>query len=405
MAGVAQAEEVRLVERLGGELERLGAWLVPHFKRREAHEAAQEYVKALMSRAQRKNAWGLSEEAGRSAPYAFQHLLLRAKWDEDVLRDDALAYARERLGEGGILAVDDTGFLKKGEKSCGVARQYTGTAGKVENCQVGVFLAYVTPHGHALVDRALYLPEEWAQDKERRREAGVPEEVAFRTKPAIGLELLERALAAGLRPSWVVGDEVYGRDGHLRRLLEQRHQRYVLAVASNTYAWRGFSQTTAGRVLAEVEEKDWVRLSAGEGTKGPRLYDWARVRVNSHEGTLGRWFLFRRSLDEDREVAFYLVHGPAHTSLEAMVAAAGSRWPIEECFESAKGEVGLADYEVRSWTGWHRHMTLALLAHTFLAAARAAANAPATGALPPKALGLPARRRPMRAFRARQGLH
>jgi len=398
-----EPDEMVLAQRLAEEFERVTARLGPHFRRREAHEAASSYVKALLSRAERKNAWGLAEEAGKAAPYCFQHLLLRAKWDEAAVRDDVLAYARERLGEGGVLVVDETGFLKKGDKSAGVARQYTGTAGRIENCQVGVFLAYETPRGHALVDRELYLPEEWTRNKARCQEAGVPDEVTFRTKTQLAQAMLLRAFEAGLRPSWVTGDEVYGRNGELRRFLEQRHQRYVLAVASNTYVWRGFVQVTAGRVLSELEPEDWTRLSAGAGSKGPRLYDWALVQVNSHTGTLARWLLFRRSLADPSDVAHYLVHAPANTSLEAMVKAAGSRWPVEECFESGKGEVGLDDYEVRSYTGWYRHMTLCLVAHTYLAAARSLANTEEHLSLP-KALGLPHRRNRMAAFRRRQGL-
>lgn len=398
MAAIASRhEEVILVERLSAELERLTDWLEPHFRRREAHEAACSYVKALLSRAERKNTWGLSQEAGKEAPYSFQHLLLRASWDESTVWDDVLTYARQSLGEGGVLAVDETGFLKKGEKSAGVARQYTGTAGRIENSQVGVFLSYVTAQGHTLVDRELYLPQEWIEDSPRRLKAGIPEQVRFHTKPQLAQQMLQRAFDAGLKPSWVVGDEVYGRDGDLRRLLEQRHQRYVLAVVSNTYVWSGFKQVTAGQVLAQVKEQDWTRLSAGAGSKGLRLYDWARVRVNSHTGTLSRWLLFRRSLTNAEHVAHYLVHAPANTSLETMVRAAGSRWPVEECFESAKGEVGLDECEVRSYTGWYRHVTLCLVAHAFLAAARALANSQEV-ALLPEALGLP--RHPSRMAQA-----
>lgn len=268
---------------------------------------------------------------------------------------------------------------------------------------MGVFLAYVTPQGHTLVDRELYLPVEWIEDSTRRLKAGIPEDVTFRTKPQLAQEMLQRAFDAGLKPAWVVGDEVYGRDGELRRFLEQRHQRFALAVASNTYVWSGLTQLKAGEVLAQVKEQDWTRLSAGTGSKGPRLYDWARVRVNSHAGTLARWLLFRRSLTDTDEVAHYLVHAPANTSLESMVQAAGIRWPVEECFESAKEEVGLDDYEVRSYTGWYRHMTLCLVAHAFLAAARVLASSQ-EAALLPKALGLPRRASRMSRFRRRQGL-
>ncbi|RKH49910.1 IS701 family transposase [Corallococcus sp. AB050B] len=214
----AQASEVRLVGRLVMELESVSAWLQPHFRRREAHVTAVEYLKTLLGRAQRKNLWGLSEDAGHRAPYAFQHLLLRAKWDADAVRDDVLEYARRALGEGGILTVDETGFLKKGEKSVGVARQNTGTAGKVENAQVGVFFSYVTPLAHALVDGELYLPEPWTEDAARRQAGGIPDEVGFESKPAMAQGMLQRALGAGLKPAWVVGDEVYGHDSTLSPL-------------------------------------------------------------------------------------------------------------------------------------------------------------------------------------------
>ncbi len=398
----AERDEVVLARRLTEEFERVTAWLEPHFRRREAHEAASLYVKALLSRAERKNTWGLAEAAGKPAPYCFQHLLLRARWDEEAVREDVLAYARERLGEGGVLVVDETGFMKKGEKSAGVARQYSGTAGRIENCQVGVFLAYQTPRGHALVDRELYLPEEWMQSRLRRQEAGVPDVVVFRTKTQLAQAMLLRAFEAKLRPSWVTGDEVYGRDGELRRFLEQRHQRYVLAVAANTYVWRGFMPVKAGRVVSELKSEDWARLSAGVGNKRPRLYDWALSRVNSHTGPLARWLLLRRRLADPTDVAHSLVHAPANTSLEAMVKAAGSRWPVEECFESGKGEVELAGYEVRSYTGWYRHMTLCLVAHAYLAAARSLANAEEQ-VPPPKGLGPPRRRNRRVAFRRRQG--
>jgi SRSO17 transposase len=395
--------EVSIIQKLCAEWEEVLTWLKSHFCRPETRRSAGAFVRALLSRAERKNSWGLAEEAGKQDPYAFQHLLLGARWEADEVRDDVVAYARRRLGEGGELVLDETGFLKKGNKSAGVARQYSGTAGRIENCQIGVFLAYVTPHGHTLVDRELYLPQEWTQDRGRCRRAGIEDTVAFRTKPELARVMLERAFEAGLTPSWVVGDEVYGRDGTLRHLLEQRHQRYMLAVASNTYVWRGMAQVTAGEVLQELKPKDWTVLSAGKGTKGPRLYEWARVQVNSHTGTLTRWLLFRRSLTDADEVAHYLVHAPANASLDAMVKAAGSRWSVEECFESAKGEVGLDEYEVRSYTGWYRHMTLCMVAHAFLAASRVLANNE-EAALLPKVLGLTRRPRRMLRFRRRQGL-
>jgi len=401
--GASKHEEVDLVERLSAELERVTARLEPHFSRREAHEAARGYVKALLSRAERKNAWGLSEEAGQAAPYAFQHLVRRARWDEGAVRDEVQGDARQHLGEGGVVAVDETGFLKKGEKSAGVARQYTGTAGRIENAQVGVFLAYVTARGHTLIDRELYLPEHWLEDRERCREAGIGEQVVFRTKPELARIMIERALAAGLRPSWVVGDEVYGNNGALRRFLEEHALRYVLAIASNTHVERGGLKQPVAQVLQELKAQDWTTLSAGEGSKGQRLYDWTRMEVNSGRAPQQRWLLVRRSLKEATDVAYYLVHAPGPTSLQEMVTAVGSRWPVEECFESAKGEVGLDEYEVRTYKGWYRHMTLCLVAHAFLAAARAIAHSQEQ-LLRPKVLALPRPRESMLRFRRRQGL-
>ena len=403
VVGKQEYEEVDLVERLATELERVTARMEPHFSRREAHEAASRYVKALLSPVERKNAWGLSEEAGQSDPYSFQHMVRRAKWDEEAVRDEVQDYARQNLGEGGVLAVDETGFLKKGEKSAGVARQYTGTAGRIENAQVGVFLAYVTERGHTLIDRELYLPAHWLENKERCLEAGIGEQVVFRTKPQLAQRMIGRALEAGLKPAWVVGDEVYGRDGKFRQFLEQHSLRYVLAVASNTYVDRGLSQVTPAQVLEELEPSDWTRLSAGKGSKGPRLYEWARVKLNSYLAPMQRWLMFRRSLTDETEVAYYVVHAPEDTSLEAMVKAAGQRWPVEECFESAKGEVGLGDYEVRTYTGWYRHMTLCLVAHAFLAAARVMAHKKEPP-LSPKVLALPRCQDSMERFRRRQGL-
>ncbi|WP_223760709.1 IS701 family transposase [Myxococcus sp. RHSTA-1-4] len=395
-------EEQELVETLSGELEQVTARMKPHFRRREAHEAASSYVKALLSATERKNMWGLSEEAGRVAPYGLQHMVRRGSWDEEAVRDEVQRYARERLGEGGVLAVDETGFLKKGEKSAGVARQYTGTTGQVENCQIGVFLAYVAERGHTLLDRELYVPEHWFTQPQRCREAGLGQEVAFRTKPELARGMIERALKARLKPSWVVGDEVYGRDTKLRAFLEEQRQPYVLTVASNTPMDRGLAQVSGAQIHSTLAPREWRRLSAGQGSKGPRLYDWARVRVNSCAAPLTRWLLLRRSLTDETDVAYFLVHAPSSTSLETMAAIAGKRWPVEECFESAKGEVGLGDYEVRTYTGWYRHMTLCMVAHAFLAASRALAHEQEKK-VRPKVLALPHRDR-MHRFRRRQGL-
>jgi SRSO17 transposase len=379
---VPTSTEVALVAKMSEELERVRGWLNPHFRRPETRRNVKDFLRALLARVEHKNSWGLSEEAGRSTPYAFQYLLGRARWDVDEVRDSVQVDVLRKLGAKGDLILDETGFIKQGDMSAGVARQYTGTAGGIANCQIGVFLVYATGQGHTLIDRELYLPEAWTQDRERCRKAGIADEVDFATKPALAQRMLLRAFEAGYTPRWVLGDEVYGRDGRLRAFLEQRRQRYVLTVASNTPLERGLRKTTpAQMLLEEVRPEDFQRLSAGDGAKGPRESDWARVRLNPEVESLSRWLLVRRDVDKPLETLtlsnydFFLVHAPENTSLAAMVEAAGGRWPVELCFESAKQEVGLDDYEVRSWRGWYRHMTLCLVAHSFLTTACLELNA------------------------------
>jgi SRSO17 transposase len=280
----------------------------------------------------------------------------------------------EHLGDAdGVLAVDETGFLKKGTHSCGVARQYSGTAGRIENCQIGVLLGYSSAKGRAGIDRELYLPREWAEDAERRTTAGVPDTVAFHTKPQLALGMIERALEAGVPARWVVADEVYGSDSKFRRALEERDQAYVVAVKSNEKptTWPPYGvpgQVAVAALRAGLEPGAWQQLSCGEGAQGERLYDWATVplRPALQDGWVHS-VLFRRSLTEPGELAYYLVYAPEGTSLAEMARAAGSRWAIEDVFKLAKGQVGLDHYEVRSWAGWYRHITLALLALALLA--------------------------------------
>lgn len=360
------------VEQWIAELEQLVERIGPHVTRPETRQRALAYLQGLLSPVERKNSWQLAEASGDTTPYGIQHLLGRAVWDVDAVRDELRAYVVEHLGDpDGVLVVDETGFLKKGRKSVGVKRQYSGTAGRIENCQIGVFLAYASAHGQALLDRELYLPEEWAEDEERRREAGVPEAVRFQTKPQIARQMLARALDAGVPAAWVTADHIYGGDYRLRALLEERPVRYVVGVASNQAVTIGFAQDRINVLLGELDADVWVRLSCGEGAKGPRLYDWAAVRLNCPVAGWERWALGRRSINDADEYAYYLVFVPARTALEDVVHVAGRRWTIELAFEEAKGEVGLDEYEVRSWTGWYRHITLALLAHAFLAGIRA----------------------------------
>jgi SRSO17 transposase len=357
------------VARAEGEVEALAARLRPHFRRGAGHRHAGEYVRGLLGPVERKNGWQLAEQVGHRHPRTIQRVLDRSAWDADAVRDDLREQVIAELGdEDGVLAVDETGFLKKGTKSCGVARQYSGTAGRIENCQVGVFLGYASRKGRAGIDRALYLPREWADDAERRAEAGVPEAVAFRTKPQLALEMLERAFEADVPARWVVGDAVYGSDGKLRRALEVWEQAYALAVKSTEkpttfppYAPPG--QVMVADVAADLEPDAWQRLSCGDGAQGERLYDWAYVPLRP--GLQPGWvhaLVVRRGLGDPDELAYYLVFAPAGTPLAEIVRAIGARWTIEDVFKLAKRQVGLDQYEVRSWAGWHRHVTLALLA-------------------------------------------
>jgi SRSO17 transposase len=351
-------------------LEAMIAHIGRHFGRKDSRGNFAEYIRGLLSETERKNGWQLAEQAGHENPYQFQFLLNRAVWDANAVRDDLRRYVMAHLADaGGIGVLDETGFLKKGDKSVGVQRQYTGTAGKVENCQVGVFLGYVSAQGRAFIDRELYLPESWTQEPVRCRAAGVPRHVKFATKPQLGRRMLQRALDAMVPMSWVTGDEVYGNDPHLRRWLESRAMPYVLAIANNRVVTA--TKATAAQVGAGLPAAAWQRLSAGAGSKGPRLYDWAWVPLPSPKlKGYGRWLLLRRSLADPTELAYYLVFAPKDTPLAEMVRVAGARWAIEELIEAAKGEVGLDQYEVRQWPGWYRHITLALLAHAFLSVAR-----------------------------------
>jgi SRSO17 transposase len=368
---------VGAVESWAEELEAVHARVAPRFARAEPRRRALAYLRGLLSPVERKNGWQLAEQAGETTPDGMQHLLARADWDADQVRDDLRAYVVEHLGDArAVLVADETGFLKKGTKSVGVQRQYSGTAGRIENCQIGVFLAYTSPQGWTFLDRELYLPKEWATDTPRREEAAVPDTVEFRTKPQLARAMLERALDAGVPAAWVTGDEIYGGDRRLRLWLEERQVPHVLAVKSTEPLWTRTSwrQVAAKTLAADIADADWERVSAGEGAKGPRVYDWARVPIRAlPEPGWDYWLLVRRSVADPTELAYYVCFCPAGTPLGELVRVAGTRWAIEESFESAKGEVGLDHYEVRRWPGWYRHITLALLAHAYLTVTRAAA--------------------------------
>jgi SRSO17 transposase len=351
--------------------------LAPYFERAEPRQRAMAYLRGLLSPAERKNSWQLAEVSGDATPYAIQHLLRRALWDPEAVREELHRYVVQHLEDPeAVLVVDETGFLKKGRHSAGVARQYSGTAGRIENCQIGVFLGYASALGHALLDRELYLPQEWTDDRERCRQAGIPDARSFATKPQLARQLLTRAFAAGTSAKWITGDSVYGDDRRLRVWLEAQPQAYVLAVSGKEYVWLGGQQRRVNTILAALPEDGWSRLSAGDGAKGPRWYDWRWLPLAEPlEPTWRRWLLIRRSISDATEMRAYVVFAPQETTLEATVRVAGARWTIEQLFEAAKGEVGLDHYEVRSWTGWYRHITLAMWALVLLTVMRAGAIA------------------------------
>lgn len=354
------------------ELDRVGQRIGRRFARSEPRQRAIGYLRGLLSDAERKNGWQLAEHLGDSTPDGVQHLLARADWDADAVRDDLLGYAAESLGDpDGVLIVDETGFLKKGTKSVGVTRQYSGTAGRIENCQIGVFLGYATRKGRALLDRELYLPREWAGDADRRKETGVPKAVEFATKLVLARRMIDRALAAGVTARWVTADAVYGSDYHFRAAVEKHGLGYVAGVRSDFAMFSGFRQVRAKAWLAEVPADAWQRLSCGKGSKGPRLYDWVVLRTNSPDpDEYARWLLIRRSVSDPTEVAYFACGGPPATTLTDLVRVAGTRWAIEDLFELAKGDCGLDEYEVRSWVGWYRHVTLSLFALAVVAVIR-----------------------------------
>jgi SRSO17 transposase len=364
----------------------------PFFYRREVRERSARYLRGLLGPVERKNGWQLAEAIGEADPQGCQRLLYAARWDADAARDELTRFVAEAFGDAdGLFVVDETGFLKKGTKSVGVQRQYTGTAGKTENCQVGVFLAYAGPQGHAFLDRRLYLPQSWATDAARRVEAAVPPVVPFHTKPDLAWAMLEHAWALGVPGRWVTADTVYGQDPTFRARLDRVAPRchYVLAVPATTPVWlerppqspaagalrltRRWKARQAGQVAETLPAPAWRRIVVAAGSKGPRTYDWAAVRVAvGQAGWPGpeRWLLLRRSVSDPTDRAYYLSNAPPETPLGTLARVAGARWPIEQGFEEAKGETGLDHYEVRRWDCWHRHITLSLLAHAFLAELR-----------------------------------
>ncbi|HKR50977.1 MAG TPA: IS701 family transposase [Pseudonocardiaceae bacterium] len=345
------------------------------FRRVEPRRTAREMVAGLASELPAKNCWTLSEHAGHETPDAMQHLLSRAAWDTDAVRDDLRDYVVESLGDhDAILVVDESGDLKKGTATVGVQRQYTGTAGRIENAQVAVFLSYATPRGHTFIDRSLYLPKSWTSDPERCAEAGVPEEVEFATKPALAQAMITRALDAGVPAPWVTGDEVYGADPKLRAALEARGVGYVLAIACDRRVTTAAGRARADAVVTALPRQAWQAISAGHGAKGPRVYDWVWIGITADTDDPApghRWLLVRRNRVTG-ELAYYRCYAASPVTLAALVSVAGRRWSIEEDFQSGKGLAGLDQHQVRHWRSWHRWTVLSMLALALLTVLAAA---------------------------------
>jgi len=359
----------------------------PLFLQERVAASAGQFLDGLLGNEPRKTGWMRAEAAGDPGPWRQQAILGRGRWDADALRDIVREYALETLAdEDAVLVIDETGFLKQGKASCGVARQYTGSAGKITNCQIGVFACYVSRHGHAFIDRALYLPKEWTDDPKRLKAAHVPEDQSFATKPQIARRMIARALAAKVPFSFVAADSVYG-TGDIETMLRKAGKSYVLGVAANHvfHSW-GKKQLVGGsaaKIAQSLPKSAWRRLSSGEGTKGPRLHDWAYLELadldvseynDTLEGTWTRGMLARRNI-ADGELAFFSIWCPKGTPMKKLISVEGHRWSIEDSFETAKNELGLDHNETRSWHGWHRHVSLVMLAFAVMAVIRHHANA------------------------------
>jgi SRSO17 transposase len=343
------------------------ALVAGRFAQASSRKRAKSYLLGLLSQAERKNGWTLAELAGDATPDGMQRLLNAYAWSADDVRDDLRGYIIAELGDpAGVLIADETGFLKKGTMSAGVQRQYSGTAGRVANCQLGVFLAYAVPGGgRALIDRELYLPASWTSDRGRCRGAGIGDDVVFATKPRLARQMVQRALDAKVPFGWFTGDEAYGQNTVLRDWLEEQHVSYVMAVPKSFTAGTAAGPARADQLARRVPSRGWQRLSCGDGAKGPRWYDWALTGTADP----ARHLLIRRPAGGG-ELAFFTCHAPAGTPLKTLVTVAGTRWAIEECFQAAKNETGLDHYQVRRYDAWYRHATLSMLALAFLAVTR-----------------------------------
>ncbi|MEV6380954.1 IS701 family transposase [Streptomyces sp. NPDC051773] len=337
------------------------------FARVEPRRRTRQLVLGLLADLPRKNCWTIAEHVGDATPDGLQHPLGRAKWDADLVRDDLRVFVLEHLADDqAVLVVDETGDLKKGTRTVGVQRPYTGTAGRIENSQVAVYLTHTSRHGHAAIDRALYLPKSWTTDPQRCQQAAVPADIAFATKPQLAARMIERALDAGVPAAWAAGDEVYGDNPKLRSALESRQLGYVLAVSSTHRVPTPAGPQRADHLVKRIPRRAWQKLSAGHGAKGHRFYDWAQIAITTGDLPGHHHLLVRRNRSTG-ELAYYRCYSPRPVPLSTLVKVAGSRWTVEETFQSSKTLAGLDEHQVRRWGSWHRWVTLALLAHAFLA--------------------------------------
>jgi SRSO17 transposase len=338
------------------------AQVAGRFAQVQSRQRARLYLLGLLSGAERKNSWTIAEAAGDLTPDGMQRLLNFYAWNADAMRDDLRGYILHHLSDpSGVFVADETGFLKKGTKSAGVQRQYSGTAGRIENCQLGVFLTYVTGTGRALIDRELYLPASWTEDRDRCRDAGINDDVTFATKPELARRMLARLIEAGIDIGWFTADEAYGDNPKLRAWLETQHVNYVMAISCDTAFATPTGPLRADALAASAPKRGWQRLSCGAGSKGDRLYDWLLIDPGVDQHPL----LVRRSISSG-ELAYYIVHTRRPVPVAELVRVVGTRWGVEETFQFAKNETGLDHYQVRRYDAWYRHITLSMLAAAFL---------------------------------------
>ena len=355
---IVNQEIIKIMNRIG-----------PLFYSVRGYENAKEYIEGLLGPAERKNGWQMSEAMGKTTPYQMQQFISRGSYSADRMRDEMRGYVWESIGEAdGTMVLDDTGYIKKGTKSCGVQRQYSGTAGKVENCQIGVFLTYASRKGYSPIDRRLYMPESWMGDKVRLEGAGVPEGLKFQTKPEMAFEMLREATEAGFGYQWVTGDSAYGDYVQIRQWLEAKKKCYVMCVSRKEYIWKNREQVTVGSVLKGLREEGWFEASCGEGSKGERIYDWQVFEIEEYAWSEGwkRFMLVRRSKTDPTDLQAHICHAPADTPKEKLIEVAGTRWTVERCFQEAKSLVGMDQYEMRGYAGWYNHITFSCIAMALL---------------------------------------